>query len=538
MKSISRIFLWLFIAGLPLVYTITSISSQDNSSAGLDSFTSIMTEDTVESFTLDNGMRFLLVNRPEVPVFSAVVLVKAGSVDEPRGKTGVAHVFEHMAFKGTTTIGTTDYTSEKIVLDRIESIGEALTKALSSGAPQAEIDRLRNELKTAQKSHEVFIVANEFSKIFDSNGAKFINAGTGRDVTMYLSNMPKNRLGLWARMEADRLANPVFREFYKERDVIMEERRMGVDNDPSGHLWEEFAGIAYQTHPYGDPVIGYMDDIQNLTIMDARQFHQIFYVPSNIAVAVVGDISIEELRNAAEATFGKIPLRPDPEVRIPAEPVQNAERTVIVHKGTVPELILGWHSPNYPSVDACRLDIAARILAEGRSSRLYKRLVLEEGLATDVTAYFTTFTRYPELFYIRIQPKKFDDWQQIKSITMNEIQALVTDGPGDYELKKTKKSVIAEFVRSLESNLYLAIQLAYFEKVNGDWRVITKYLEQMDRITAADVSETVGKYLHPGIETTGLLKPVDKLNNGNSPYKESLHEDLKKSEVSMGGASQ
>ena len=259
----------------------------DGDDNGLSSYFETYFADKVKTFELENGMTFLLVNRPEVPVFSAVVSVKAGSVDEPRGKTGVAHVFEHMAFKGTTSIGSTDYTAEKEILARIEDIGLRLTKARQreSSAPD-QIKQLENDLKTVQDEHEKYIKDNEFSQIYNHHGANFVNAGTAADLTLYMVNLPSNQLELWARMETDRLLQPVFRQFYKERDVIMEERRMGVDNDPMGHLREEFTAAAFAAHPYGDPVIGYMSDIAGLTIADARAFHKKYYVPNNIVFKI------------------------------------------------------------------------------------------------------------------------------------------------------------------------------------------------------------------------------------------------------------
>ena len=198
-------------------------------------------EDQVYEFTLEKGIKFILVERPEIPVFSAILQIGAGSVDEPPGKTGVAHVFEHMAFKGTTTIGTRDYQAEKVLLDQIENLGAQLTEWQKGEAfDPEEIDRLKDELKDAQLEHRAFAVDNELDEIYSRNGANFLNAGTGRDFTTYMISLPSNRLELWARIEVDRLLNPVFRQFYEERDVIMEERRMGTDNSASGDLNEEF----------------------------------------------------------------------------------------------------------------------------------------------------------------------------------------------------------------------------------------------------------------------------------------------------------
>jgi predicted Zn-dependent peptidase len=265
-----------YFAAIGLVMILSMVCSATFAeSVDLQAFFDTELSKRVEEFILDNGLKFLLLQRPEVPVFSAVVFVKAGGVDEPRGKTGIAHVFEHMAFKGTTTVGTKDYQKEQAVLSDIERLGLALTR-LQQNHPQdtIRIDDMKMTLKAAQDEHEKLILNNELSQIYDENGARFLNAMTGADQTMFVVKLPKNRLELWARMETDRLLQPVFRQFYKERDVIMEERRMGVDNNPSGQLWEEFQSAAFQAHPYGDPVIGWMSDIQGLIIDDARAFQK------------------------------------------------------------------------------------------------------------------------------------------------------------------------------------------------------------------------------------------------------------------------
>ncbi|MBN1355350.1 insulinase family protein [bacterium] len=460
----------------------------------------------VETFTLDNGLQFLLLRQPEIPVFSAVVLVKAGGVDEPRGKSGIAHMFEHMAFKGTTSVGTVDFELEKPALERIERLGYDLTRLRKDHPENTEqIANLSAELKTAQQTHDTLIRNNEFSQIYDRSGARFMNAMTGPDQTMYIVKLPKNRLELWARMETDRLMNPVFRQFYQEREVIMEERRMGVDNSPSGQLWEEFQAAAYTAHPYGDPVIGWMSDIQGLTIEDARAFHATYYVPSNIAVAVVGDIELQELKQVALRYFGIIPAAPEPRRNIPDEPEQVTERRVKLVRDAKPALMMGWHAPKYPSDGACALEVAARVLAQGRTSRLYKRLVMDEKLASGVSVGNFNLARYPALFTVQVDPVRGEDWQRIRDAVLEEIARLSSDPPSDRELLKMKKSIVAEFLRSIERSMFLAIQLAYYEKIMGNWQIMGRYLSDIEAVTAQQVADAAATYLKPGHCTTGVL---------------------------------
>ena len=464
-------------------------------------------EDQVQEFTLENGMKFILLERTQIPVFSAIVLVGTGSVDEPPGKTGVAHVFEHMAFKGTTTVGTKDYEKELPILENIEKLGARLTEMKSRRFPDAEaIAVTEKELKEAQEAHNEFMIDNHLGEIYNRNGASFLNAGTSRDFTMYMVSLPANRLELWARMETDRLIQPVFRQFYKERDVIMEERRMGTDNSAEGDLFEEYSATAYRVHPYGSPVIGWMGDIENLTIQDAREFHQLYYVPSNITVAIAGDIRLDELKTIAENYFGKIPTRPEPPDLVPQEPPQNYVRTIRVQRDDgMPELIIGWHMPRYPHPDNVPLDIAAKILGDGRTSRLYKSLV-ETGKAIDVSVNAETLQRYDGQFTVRVTLKSDQPDQEVVDIVMNEIAMLQENPPTEYEINRIKKQELVGFVRQLEANMWLAMQLAYFQEMIGDWRAVGSYLRDLENCTQEQVVKAVGTYLRTNNYTVAVLE--------------------------------
>jgi predicted Zn-dependent peptidase len=479
--------------------------------AGTEDMFKTYLEDQIQEFTLDNGMKFILIERTQIPVFSAIVLVGVGSVDEPPGKTGVAHVFEHMAFKGTTTIGTRDYEAEKVVLERIETIGGRLTELLAdSTADPEQIEILEEELEQAQEEHSKYIVDNELDEIYSRNGANFMNAGTGRDFTVYMVSLPANRLELWARVEADRLMNPVFRQFYEERDVIKEERRMGTDNSATGDLYEEFSATAFRVHPYGDPVIGWMHDIRNLVIDDTRHLYQQYYVPENITVAIAGDIGIDELETVAKTYFSQIPARPMPDDRIPHEPPQNHVRKVrVVRDDATPNILMGWHMPRYPNNASVALDIAAQILADGRTSRLYKRLV-ETDLAVSISANAETMQRYDGLFTIGVVPRTGVEEQIIIDAITDEIQGLIDNPPTKFEIERIRKQEMVGFIRRLETNMWLAMQLAYFENLTGDWRYIGQYLRDLNACSTHEVSQAVQTYLGTRNYTLAILeKPVD-----------------------------
>lgn len=493
----------LLLAAGPVLQTLAA----DSAAPGSEDMFKTYLEDQVQEFTLDNGMKFILIERPQIPVFSAIVLVGAGSVDEPPGKTGVAHVFEHMAFKGTTSVGTKDYEKERPILDRIEDIGERLTalKAQKNADPDA-VAALAAELKAAQDAHNEYMIDNELGEIYNRNGANFLNAGTSRDFTMYMVSLPANRLELWARMETDRLVQPRFRQFYKERDVIMEERRMGTDNSAEGDLYEEFAATAYRVHPYGDPVIGWMGDIANLTIADAREFHAKYYVPANVTVAVAGDIRLDTLRDVAERYFGRIPARPAPPDLVPEEPPQNYVRTVrVVRDDGMPEIMMGWHMPRFPDPDAVALDIASQILGDGRTARLYKRLV-EGGLAVDVSVHVEPLQRYDGLFTVDVTPKRGASEQDIIDAVLDELAAFADNPPTDFEINRIKKQQLVDFVKRLEANMWLAMQLAYFQEMIGDWRAVGDYLRDLDACSKERVTDAVATYLKPTNYTIAILE--------------------------------
>jgi predicted Zn-dependent peptidase len=460
----------------------------------------------VQQFTLDNGMTFLLLNRPEVPVFSGIIQVKAGSVDEPKGKTGIAHVFEHMAFKGTTSIGTKDYKIEEPLLRKIEELGGELTLLQQLSHPdQNKIQALQTEFEAAQAEEQKFIIDNEFDTVYTRNGARFVNAGTSQDTTTYLVSLPKNRLELWARMEADRLMNPVFRQFYKERSVIMEERRMGTDNSPFGQLLEEFNAISFEAHPYGEPVIGWMDEIRNLTIADARKFHSEYYVPSNIVASIVGDVTLDELKEVAQKYFAQIPKKSPPVEFMPVEPPQVSERTVILDRQAEPKLLMGWHSPVFPDPDASALRVAASVLGQGPTSRMYKRLVLTEGLATNVDVDIDDLARYPLMFTVSVDIEPGHTSSEILPAVMEEIRNLTINPPSDAEMQKVKKSLIASFIRRLDANMFLAIQLAFFQNVLGDWHAMGDYLKGIEQIKSEDVARVAENYLKETNRSIGEL---------------------------------
>src|SRR5512133_1789846 len=249
-------------------------------------------EGMVREHTLKNGMKVLLVERHTSPTVAAWIRFKVGAVDERSDERGIAHLLEHMLFKGTKTLGTTDYEKEKPLLDRIEAVAQQgiLEKAKREKGDAALIGRLGNDLSDVEKEAGKYVVKEEFAQIYNRNGGANYNAYTSKDGTTYLISLPSNKLELWAAIESDRMQNAVLREFYTERSVVMEERRRSYDAKPEGRLWETFLATAFIAHPKGQPSIGWMSDIENLTRTKAEEFLHRYYAPNNAIVAIVGDI--------------------------------------------------------------------------------------------------------------------------------------------------------------------------------------------------------------------------------------------------------
>ena len=275
---------------------------------------------------LPNGLTLLICERPEAPVFSFFTLVDAGSAQDPMGKTGLAHMFEHMAFKGTDKIGTKDYAAEKIALAKVETAYAAYIEERdkSVGRDEAKLKQLEKDWKDAIAEADKFVKPNEFGKLIEQNGGEDMNAFTNYDETAYHYSLPENRLELWAYLESERFLHPVMREFYKERNVVIEERRLRTDSNPIGRLIEQFTAEAFAAHPYHRPTVGWMWDLNSFSATDAQHFFDTYYVPSNMVVAVAGDVKAA----TALCPFSRSISAACPRVRNPTKaPPQSLRRT-------------------------------------------------------------------------------------------------------------------------------------------------------------------------------------------------------------------
>lgn len=464
-------------------------------------------EERVREHTMKNGMKLLMVERRASPVVSAWIRFKVGSVDERSDERGLAHLLEHMLFKGTKTLGTTDYKAEKPVLERIEETAQALIaeKALREKGDSSKIEGLKKRLEELEAQAEKYVVKDEFADIYARNGGVNYNAFTAKDGTTYLISLPSNKLELWAAIESDRMKNAVLREFYTERNVVMEERRRTYDTEPENKLWEAFQAVSFVAHPYGQPTIGWMSDIENLTRSKAEAFLHKYYAPNNAIVAIVGDIDPDAAIALVERYFGGIPPGiPVGPVAVD-EPAQAGEKRVEVIADSEPHLIIGFHKPTLPSDDDYVFDVIDMLLADGRTSRLYRKLALEKQLVTDISTFGAPGSRYPNLFAISATPRAPHTVAEVEAEIYAELERLKKEPLSEKELQQILNKLEYEEVRQMGSNGGLARNLTEYEAVAGSWRYLIEHRQRVARVTPEDVMRVAGKYLVRENRTVGFI---------------------------------
>jgi predicted Zn-dependent peptidase len=405
-------------------------------------------------------------------------------------------MFEHMAFKGTTEIGTTDYPAEKVALAKVEIAYAAYDAELRNLVHQdpAKLESLHKVFLAAQADAEKYVIPNQFSELAEQNGAVGLNASTSEDSTQFFWSMPSNRLELWAYMESSRLAHPVEREFYKERDVVQEERRMRIDSSPTGRMVEQFLATAYVAHPYGRSGVGWESEISQVTATEADAFHKKYYVPANIVIAVVGDVKASEAMPVLEKYFGPIPAGPKPEAMTTIEPPQFAEKSVTIREATQPFYIEGYHRPDYRDPDDSAYDAISDIFSNGRTARLYRALVRDQGIAAEAEG-FSGFPgdKYPGLFAVYAVPLPGHTPAQMRDAIHKQLDLLKTTDITDEELARFKTRARADLLRGLADNEGLAHQLAEYQTRFGDWRQLFRDLDKIDAVTKADVRRVANK---------------------------------------------
>ncbi len=410
----------------------------------------------VQEHHLDNGLTVLLLPEPRAPIVSVQVWYKVGSRNEVLGKTGLSHLLEHLMFRGTDKYG-----------------------------PKV------------------------FSRLIQQAGAHN-NAFTSKDYTAYFETGPKTSLRLFLELEADRMRHLKLDEelFRTEQQVVVEERRLRTEDDPINSLYEETVATAYKAHPYQWPIIGWMHDVSTLTLADVRQHYNLYYQPNNATLVVVGDIDPAAALKDIQETFGQIPRGPEaPPFRALEPPQQGERRTTVTREAQLPALFMAYHVPNLTSADAYPLEVLSLILAQGRSSRLYRRLVYEARVALDVGAEYEFATASPSLFLFYAQPLPGKSLAQVEKMLEEEIDRIKTQPVSEQELLKAKNQTEAAFIMGQDSLFYRGMLLGKYQTI-GTWRQLNEIVSGIRAVTAADVQRVAQKYLVATNRTVGILNPL------------------------------
>jgi len=482
----------------------------------------------VKKHVLSNGFTLLLVERHTAPVFFSYIYFKVGSANEVGGNIGAAHVLEHMMFKGTTDIGTTDWERESELMEFEDSLYAHLDLAeveaeklrfqremLGLEVPDNsdEIERIKESITKAQAEMAELIVPNELEELYSSNGAYGYNAGTGYDLTSYLVGLPKNRLELFMMVESERLKHPVFREFYTERDVVIEERRQKVDTRGPTKLFEQLIATAFVAHPY-QIFWEWKSEVARLTRGEIAEFFRTYYTPGGTVLAIVGDIDIDETIKMAEMYFGDIPARGIPKRIETVEPEQIGEKRVVVKFDAEPALNIAYHKTGYVDPDDVVFRVIERLLSSGRTSRFYKNLVEGKRLALSADAWefpgSDAGSLDPNLLIIDAVPKAPATTEELELAIYEEIDKLKTTPVDSLELEKIKNKLVSDFIWGMYHGFGLAGNLAGYEAATGDWRYIRYLQEKMAAVTAEDIMRVANEYLTKDNRTVAILEPIKK----------------------------
>lgn len=419
----------------------------------------------IEEVVLPNGLKVVLLEEHKAPVVTFQVWYRVGSRNEITGKTGLSHLLEHMMFKGTAKHG-----------------------------------------------------KGEFSRIVAKNGGTE-NAFTANDYTAYFENFASDRIELSLDLESDRMQNLIMdpKEFQLEREVVKEERRTRTDDDPYSFLIENLYAIAFMVHPYHAPVIGWMSDLDGLTRDDAFLYYKHYYQPNNATVVVVGDFNTKTLLPKIKSFFEKIPKGPEPQQLVPPEPVQIGERRSIVKReAQLPFVFAAFHTPNYKSPDTYALAVLSSVLSAGKSSRLYRSLVYQQQIALDAGGHYEGLTTDPELFYVYATARPQISPEELEEALGDEISRLQSEPISDQELKKAKNQIEADFILGSDSNFFRAMRIGTAETVGAGHEYVTRFVENIRKVTAQDVMRVAQKYLVEDQRSVGTLMPISTAEEGDA----------------------
>jgi len=459
----------------------------------------------VSEFTLDNDMRWIVLERNQAPVVSFMLYADVGAVNEANGETGVAHYLEHLAFKGTERIGTTNFAAEQLLIEQMDAVFQDILAAQAAGNTE-KVTALEAQLTALRQEAAQYVEQNEYGQIIEQAGGVGLNATTGADATRYFYSLPSNKLELWMSLESERFLQPVFREFYEEKEVILEERRMRVDNSPIGKFIEVFLEEAFEVHPYRRPVIGYQEDLYTATRDSVERFFDSYYGPNNLIGVVVGDVSATDVQAMAEAYFGRLQTRSLPaEVEI-EEPPQTAPQSFTLELPSEPWYLEGYHRPSITDPDHAIYGMIEGILVRGRTSRLYKELVEDQQIALDVGG-FSGFPgdKYPNMLVLYGITAPGVAPEQIAAEIHQQLDRLKTEPVSQADLDRVKTQARASLLRQLDSNEGMAALLAEYEAKTGSWRNLFTELEEIAAVTTEDIQRVAQTTFQPDNRTAGKL---------------------------------
>jgi predicted Zn-dependent peptidase len=474
---------------------------------------------TVEELTLPNGMRWLLYEQHDSPTIAAGWTARVGSVNERPGITGISHFFEHMMFKGTRTIGTKDAAKDAELIaeqERLRDEMRAEQGVMRERLRRGEIDDLQKPENWSEKYRELdkrfealvqqqreLVIKDQMDQLYTANGGEFLNAFTSEDQTAYFVRVPKNRLELWAWLESDRLVDPVFREFYSERDVVYEERRLRTESTPLGKYDEAFNALFWEASPYNWPVVGWASDIPMYTLQQAKDYFATYYAPNNITGVLAGDFRTAEVKPLLERYFGRIPRgKADPPPVVTLEPKQLGEKRFNAEAETSPTVRAWWKGVPLLHKDTPALDLLTDVLS-GRTGRLYKGLVLGRQLANEVSASIDP-RRYGGIVEAELTVKDGKEPAEAEAALYEELERLKTEPVPAEELQKVKNAYKANSYRRLSSPFAVFVQLVRYDAL-GDWRLINTSPELADAVSAADLQRVAREYLTKENRTVGVF---------------------------------
>lgn len=474
---------------------------------------------------LPNGLTVFLVERHQAPVFSARIAFRVGAVDEVTGSTGTAHLLEQMLFKGTRTVGLknpADAGSESHLLeaedklwasilaeqDRLEEVSAGSVYATGKPLPATSdaLQRLQEAFAAVQTKHAAMVQPNAFSALYQEAGAHGLKAGTNHDSTFYQVDLPRNRFEFWARMESDRINAPVLREFYTEREVVKEERRMRAEDTPKGRLQELFLSQAFQAHPYARPVVGWPSDLYALKRTEVQDFYHRYYAPNRAAIVLVGDLTWADINPVIDAYFGRLKRQEDPSPVRTVEPAQTTDRRTSLEADATPIFMAGWHIPARSHPDYSALTVLADLLSKGRGSRLYKRAVETLAIASDFQVNVgEPGSKYPNLLVATGIAKGEAVPGLLGGVLMEEIDAIKKQAPTQVELDRLGALREMDQVHRMEDPDLLATDLAVMWAVAGNEQAFMGDLDRYRSVTPSDVQRVAKAYLVDNNRTTAVL---------------------------------